>query len=270
MWSTGTRVALGISYHGVEFAGWQAQPHLAVQTVQEVLEAALASVAAKAVRTVCAGRTDAGVHGIGQVVHFDAPSARSQKAWVMGGNSRLPASVRVRWAAVVSKDFHARFSALSRRYRYVIANASVLPPHLFGLVAHYRKPLDTELMYRASRVLLGEKDFSAFRAAQCQAPHAVREIKDVGIFRAGHLVTIEIEANAFLYHMVRNIVGALQLVGAGLRPADWIEELLQEGDRSKGADTAHAAGLYLLGVKYPATLGLPAVSEVCPALAGLG
>ena len=263
-------MALGISYHGVGFAGWQAQPHLAVQTVQEVLEVALASVAAGATGTVCAGRTDAGVHGIGQIVHFDAPSARSQKAWVMGANSRMPATVRVRWAAAVSKDFHARFSAFSRRYRYVIANASVLPPHLFGLAAHYRKPLDTDLMYRASRVLLGEKDFSAFRAAQCQAPHAVREITEVAIFRVGHLVVIEIEANAFLYHMVRNIVGALQLVGAGLRPVDWIEELLRGGDRTKGADTAHAAGLYLLSVNYPEAFGIPAVSQSFHMLAGFG
>ena len=261
---------LGVGYHGAGYAGWQAQPHLSVKTVQGTLETALACVAAAPARTVCAGRTDTGVHGIGQVVHFDAPCARSQKAWVMGTNRNLPPSVRVNWAVAATSDFHARFSALSRRYRYIIANTSVLSPHLAGLVTHYRRPLDVTLMQQASQVLLGEQDFSAFRAAQCQAAHAVRDIKAVTIQRQGDLVTLEVEANAFLYHMVRNLAGALLLVGAGLRPASWVEELLACRDRTKGADTASASGLYFLGVTYPADFGLPSVVADYPLFWGLG
>ena len=260
-WDAGTRVALGISYHGSGFAGWQAQPQLAVETVQENLETALGCVAAETVTTVCAGRTDAGVHGIGQVVHFDAPCARSEKSWVMGGNRNLPDGIRVNWARQVPEDFHARFSALSRRYRYIIANRSVLPPHLAGLVSQQRRPLDVDLMHRASQCLLGEQDFSAFRAAQCQARHAVREITGVRVTRSDDLVLVDIEANAFLYHMVRNIAGALQLVGAGLRPVTWIEELLGTGDRTQGADTANASGLYLMAVSYPERFQLPVARD---------
>lgn len=263
-------MVLGVGYHGADYAGWQAQPHLSVDTVQGTLEAALGSVAATPVSTVCAGRTDTGVHGIGQVVHFDAPCARSQKAWVMGTNRNLPPSVRVNWAVVSTGDFHARFSALSRRYRYIIANTAVLSPHLAGLVTHYRRPLDVTMMQQASQVLVGEQDFSAFRAAQCQAAHAVRDIKAVTVQRHGDLVILEVEANAFLYHMVRNLAGALLLVGAGLRPVNWVRELLDCKDRTKGADTASASGLYLLGVTYPQDFGLPSVLSDYPLLGGLG
>ena len=179
----------------------------------------------------------------------------------MGGNRNLPDGIRVNWARQVPEDFHARFSALSRRYRYIIANRSVLPPHLAGLVSQQRRPLDVDLMHRASQCLLGEQDFSAFRAAQCQARHAVREITGVRVTRSDDLVLVDIEANAFLYHMVRNIAGALQLVGAGLRPVTWIEELLGTGDRTQGADTASASGLYLMAVRYPERFQLPVARD---------
>ena len=257
-WPVGGRVALGVGYHGGAFSGWQAQPHLTVQTVQETLEGALSQIANRPVATVCAGRTDTKVHGVGQVVHFDDPRGRSAKAWVMGTNSQLPPSVRVHWAASVPADFHARFSATQRRYRYIIANMPILSPHLVGLVSHVRRPLSADLMAEAARPLLGEHDFSAFRAAQCQASHATREVFELEITRRGQFILVDIAANAFLYHMVRNIVGSLMMVGKGLRPVSWLGELLVAGDRTQAADTAAADGLYLTRVSYPDGFGLPA------------
>ena len=256
-WPQGARVALGISYHGGGFCGWQAQPHLPVATVQETLEQALSKIAATSVSTHCAGRTDTGVHGVAQVVHFDDPVGRSQKAWVMGANRHLPATVRVLWAKTVPVEFHARFSAVSRHYRYVISNTAIQSPHHCGLVSHCRKPLDAEAMHEASQVLCGEHDFSAFRAAQCQAAHPVRKIQSLSVKRAGDLIFLDIEANAFLYHMVRNLVGSLQLVGSGQRPHDWIAELLIGKDRTLGGDTASAEGLYLQSITYPQDFNLP-------------
>ena len=256
-WPSGTRIALCVSYYGGEFCGWQAQPHLPVATVQNTLEQALSKIAATRVSTHCAGRTDTGVHGVAQVVHFDDPVGRSQKAWVMGCNRNLPSTVRVLWARSVSSDFHARFSAASRHYRYVISNSAILSPHHCGLVSHCRKPLDVQAMQDASQVLLGEHDFSAFRAAQCQAAHPVREIFGVSVKRIGDFVVLDIEANAFLYHMVRNLVGSLQMVGVGQRPREWIAQLLEGKDRTLGGDTASASGLYLQSIAYPEHFGLP-------------
>jgi tRNA pseudouridine38-40 synthase len=248
---------LCVSYYGGDFCGWQAQPHLPVATVQKTLEQALSKVAATPVSTHCAGRTDTGVHGAAQIVHFDDPVGRSQKAWVMGCNRNLPSTVRVLWARSVSSDFHARFSASSRHYRYIISNSAIQSPHHCGLVSHCRRPLDALAMHDASQVLLGEHDFSAFRAAQCQAAHPVRQIFGVSVNRFGDFIVLDIEANAFLYHMVRNLVGSLQMVGSGQRSREWIEELLKGKDRTLGGDTASASGLYLQSITYPEQFGLP-------------
>lgn len=253
----GTRLAARIEYHGSAFSGWQAQPHLSVDTVQETLEAALGSLAAAPVRVHAAGRTDTGVHGFAQIVHFDDPVGRSPKAWVMGTNSALPATVRVHWVQPVSSDFHARFSAQFRRYRYLIANTAVRPAQLSGLVTWYRRPLDAVVMDRSAQALVGEQDFSAFRAASCQSQSPRRDITRVAVERRGDLVAIDITANAFLHHMVRNIAGALMLVGAGLRDPAWVGELLAGRDRTVAADTAPGDGLYLIAVGYPEPFALP-------------
>lgn len=256
-WTAGTRAALRIEYHGSAYSGWQAQPHLSVVTVQECLEEALSAVANQPIRTHCAGRTDAGVHGVGQIVHFDDPVGRSAKAWVMGSNSYLPSDIRVHWVTSVTPSFHARHSALWRRYRYVIANTAVRPAQLAELVAWQRRHLDVNKMQAAAEALLGEHDFSAFRAAQCQANSPIRHIHALDLVRWRDFVLLDITANAFLHHMVRNIAGALMLVGAGHRPVSWLKELLEGRDRTLGADTASGAGLYLTGVGYPAEYALP-------------
>lgn len=259
--AAGSRVAMRVEYNGAAFHGWQAQPHLDCETVQEALEAALARIANRPIRTHCAGRTDTGVHGYGQIVHFDDVVGRSPKAWVMGTNSGLPPTVRIHWAVPVVPDFHARFSATARRYRYVIANTPVHPAQLHGLVSWYRRPLDHERMHAAAQVLVGEHDFSAFRAAQCQSNSPMRNLHAIEVSRQGDWVVIDIGANAFLHHMVRNIVGSLQMIGAGLRDVDWMQTLLLGRDRTVAADTASGSGLYLVEVTYPDHFGLPAVPE---------
>ena len=254
----GSRVVCRIEYDGRPFSGWQSQPHLAVATVQETLEAALGSIAGREVRVHCAGRTDTGVHGFGQIVHFDDPVGRSPKAWVLGANTALPPTVRVHWAQAVSADFHARFSATARRYRYLIANTAVRPALLAGQVSWCRQLLDAGAMHEAAQVLLGEQDFSAFRAASCQSPTAMRNVHEISVLRQEDFVCLDITANAFLHHMVRNIAGSLIAVGSGRRSADWLAQLLRAGDRTLAADTAPADGLYLVAVSYPESFGLPA------------
>ena len=253
----GSRVACLIEYDGSHFNGWQSQPHPNVATVQQTLEAALTSVASNPVRVHCAGRTDTGVHGVGQVIHFDDPTGRSSKNWVYGTNAYLPSSVRVHWATPVAADFHARFSAQSRRYRYIIANTPIRPALLAGRVSWQRRPLNQALMHEAAQCLLGERDFSAFQAASCQSPTAMRNVQDVSVTRAGNLIAIDIQANAFLHHMVRNIAGSLMMVGSGRQAPEWITELLEGGDRTVAADTAPPDGLYLVAVEYPDSFGLP-------------
>ncbi|EED35148.1 tRNA pseudouridine synthase A [Luminiphilus syltensis NOR5-1B] len=211
--------------------------------------------------TGCAGRTDTGVHGFAQIVHFDDPVGRSEKAWVMGTNSALPSTVRVHWAHPVEDDFHARFSAELRTYRYVIANTRVHPAQLAGLVTWVRRALDADVMNKAAQALVGEHDFSAFRAASCGANTPMRRVEQISITRRGDLVVIEIAANAFLHHMVRNIAGSLIMVGSGLRTADWFRDIFRGRDRTVAADTAAAAGLYLIHVSYPDRFGLPPVPE---------
>lgn len=209
------------------------------------------------VRVHCAGRTDTGVHAFAQVIHFDAPVERSPKAWVLGVNANLPPSVRVHWAVQVPGDFHARFSALARRYRYLIANTPVRPALLFGKVSWQRRALDHQRMHEAAQSLLGERDFSAFRAASCQSSTPMRNVHSLVVDRVGDLVVVDIAANAFLHHMVRNIVGSLMAVGTGRQPPGWIGQLLRGRDRTLAADTAPADGLYLAEVEYPAQYRLP-------------
>ena len=257
-----TRVALRVEYHGGAFNGWQAQTKLDVPTVQEALESGLSKIANSPVKTSCAGRTDTGVHASGQIVHFDDPVGRSLKSWVFGANSETPDTVSIHWAGQVTSDFHARFSATARRYRYVIANSATKPAQLTGLVTHYKRPLNAELMHEVSQALLGENDFSAFRAASCQSSTPWRNMMRISVERRGDFVMIDLEANAFLHHMVRNIVGSLLLVGAGLRDASWFFDVFEGKDRTVAGDTAAAAGLYLVGVTYPERFSIPLVGNV--------
>ena len=255
--SPGIRVAARIEYHGGHYHGWQAQPHLSVPTVQEALEASLQEIAGVSVRTTCAGRTDTGVHGFAQVVHFDDPVGRSLKAWVMGTNRHLPADIRVHWAQEVGEAFHARFSATARRYRYIICNTPTQPALLHDLVTWYRHALDAELMNDTAEILLGEHDFSAFRAASCQASSPNRCVTACTVTRQGDYVIVDITANAFLHHMVRNIVGSLLAVGSQSSSVEWFEGVLSSRDRTQAADTAPPEGLYLVDVAYPTAFRLP-------------
>ena len=206
---------------------------------------------------VCAGRTDAGVHGTGQVVHFDSDAPREMKSWIMGGNTNLPRDVTIRWAVPVSDDFHARFSATHRRYRYIIHNSKMRPAILHHGVTHVHRPLDEEKMHEAAQALLGEQDFTSFRASLCQSKTPFRNVTNVTVYRQGQYVIIDIKANAFLHHMVRNITGSLVEIGAGEQPIEWISQLLALKDRSKAASTAKPNGLYLVDVTYPEEHDLP-------------
>ncbi len=254
--SSGVRIALGIEYDGTDFLGWQRLGH--GPAIQAVVEEALAFVAAAPVRVVCAGRTDAGVHARCQVIHFDTSAERCERAWVLGVNSRLPPSIAVRWAVRVPGDFHARFSARARRYRYRILNRAVRPALEARYLTWERVPLRAEAMHAAAQALVGEHDFSAFRSVGCQAHSARRRVHAIDVVRDGDEVVLEIEANAFLHHMVRNIVGSLLPIGRGERPVAWIAELLAGGDRARAGPTAPARGLTFLGPLYPPGWGLPA------------
>ena len=257
------RYALGVEYDGSGFSGWQRltkpwEPDKRHEpTVQAALEMALGFVAGAPVDTVCAGRTDAGVHAVCQVVHFDSPVLRAPRSWVLGTTSRLPPAVCVRWCVPVSQDFHARFSARARRYRYRLLNRPVRPALQRQYLSWERRPLEADAMHQAALSLLGHHDFSAFRTAHCQAPHARRDLQSIQVRREGDIVEIEVQANAFLHHMVRNIVGSLLLVGCGERPQEWIGELLAGGDRTVAGPTAPSAGLVFLGPRYPAQWQLP-------------
>ena len=245
------RIALTVEYDGSRFNGWQLQRGSDVNSVQAVLERAVSAVADSPVRLHCAGRTDSGVHATNQVVHFDCANLRSTRSWVLGCNANLPASVAVRSAQLVSPEFHARFSALSRRYRYIIYNSTVRHAVAAAYLTWVRQPLEVELMQLEAQALLGEQDFSSFRAAACQSRTPMRQVDFIEVFRRGDLVVVDIQANAFLHHMVRNIVGTLVAVGRGQCEAGWVAELLSLKDRTRAADTAPASGLYLVGVNYP-------------------
>jgi len=249
------RIALGVEYDGASFAGWQSQPH--GNTVQDALERALGAVAGTGIRTVCAGRTDAGVHASAQVVHFDTDVRRPTSAWVRGVNSHLPPAVAVRWAQPMPDEFHARFSARARSYRYLLVNRPVRPAILHGRAGWHHAPLDIDAMAAATVHVLGEHDFSSFRAASCQANSPIKIVHSAAIVRNSDLIVFDITANAFLHHMVRNLVGALVEVGKGRHTSDWLAELLATCDRSRAAATFDAAGLYLVGVDYGPGWQLP-------------
>jgi len=249
------RIVVGIEYDGRGFQGWETQCN--GPTVQQALESALTRVADAPLHTVCAGRTDSGVHALAQVAHFDTDAERDELAWVQGTNSYLPESISVLWARRARDDFHARFSAERRYYRYVILNRDVRPATLTGRVTWEYRTLDVQAMKRAARSLIGEHDFSAFRAAGCQARHAVRRIHELTISRRGPFVILEISANAYLQHMVRNITGVLVAIGNGQHPPGWAAEVLASRDRRCAGVTAKASGLYLIGVRYPERFALP-------------
>jgi len=243
------RVALRLAYDGASFTGWQTQP--AGTGVQDRVEAALAGIAGHPVATVCAGRTDAGVHALAQVLHFDTGADRPQSAWVRGVNALLPDAVAVQACRVVDQAFSARYSALRRAYGYLIYRGAHRHPMYSNRAAWCFRTLDVARMAQAGAALVGEHDFSAFRSSQCQAASPVRTLARLAIRESGPLVVLEVEANAFLHHMVRNIVGALVWVGLGRRPPEWVAELLAGGDRTAGAPTYAPQGLYLTGVEYP-------------------
>lgn len=250
------RYALGVEYDGGAFHGWQ-RVEAGVRSVQETLETALSSVADHDVRVTCAGRTDAGVHARCQVVHFDSDARRDPRAWALGTTSRLPADVSALWCREVPEAFNARFSALARRYRYRILNRQIRPAFEHQYLTWELRPLDHERMHAAAQALLGEHDFEAFRSSQCQASHARREVQAIALGRIGDEVVMDIQANAFLHHMVRNIVGSLLLVGRGERPVEWLGELLAGRDRTRAGPTAPATGLVFVSPLYAANWALP-------------
>jgi len=244
-----------VEYEGSQFCGWQRQLHCT--GVQQVVEKALSSVAAEPVRVACAGRTDTGVHAWNQVIHFDTTAIRASRNWMLGANANLPPSVRLHWVDEMPAQFHARFSAVSRTYRYLIVNRRVKPAVMHSGLSWCRYPLSAQPMAEAAQALLGEQDFSAFRGAGCQSNTPMRNVKSIEVFQQGDIIAIEICANAFLLHMVRNIAGALMEVGRGTQQANWIGRLLEGRDRTQSAATAPAAGLYLIDVGYPAQFALP-------------
>ncbi len=250
------RIALGIEYEGTDFLGWQ---RLRVgASVQGAVERALTQVAAHPVLVSCAGRTDTGVHGRCQVVHFDTDAQRPMRGWVLGACSNLPTAVAVLWAQPVAPEFHARYAARSRRYAYRLLNRPIRAALDARFVAWERLPLDAERMHAAAQVLLGAHDFTAFRALSCQAKHPCRSVLAVSVHRSGEEVCVEIEANGFLHHMVRNIVGSLLMIGRGERPLEWMGELLAGCNRQVAGPTALASGLTFIGPRYEARWGLPA------------
>ncbi len=249
------RIALGVEYDGSRFCGWQTQPQGCA--VQDALERALAQVASGPVDTVCAGRTDAGVHALDQVVHFDTAAERPETAWVRGVNALLPSVCAVNWSRRVADDFHARYSAVARCYRYLLLNHPVRPAADAERVGWFHLSLDLEKMQRAARLLIGEHDFSAFRSAECQARTPVRTLMQLDVARRGEYVVFDLRANAFLHHMVRNIVGCLVYVGKGKYPPEWLGEVLAGRDRKRAAPTFDAAGLYLSRAVYEAHWGFP-------------
>lgn len=252
------KIALGIEYDGTHFYGWQRQQ--AVPSIQQSVETSLSEIANHSIDVFCAGRTDAGVHATGQVIHFETTSQRELSAWTLGLNSRLPKSICVRWAKSVNEDFHARFSATARRYRYIIYNSPLRSAILNSEITHIHLPLDSEKMHQAGQFLLGEHDFSSFRAAQCQSHSPCRNVHHIIVKRVGDYIVIDIQANAFVHHMVRNIVGSLCEVGYGNRPKEWMLELLESKDRTKAAVTGKPNGLYLVSVTYPEHFDIPKVN----------
>jgi tRNA pseudouridine38-40 synthase len=266
------RVALGLSYAGQTYEGWQSQPNGC--TVQDHLEAALSSFATQPVRTLCAGRTDSGVHGLMQVVHFDTPIHRDMQSWVRGTNTTLPSDIAVQWAQEVPDSFHARGSALSRRYAYIVLQSPVRPSLEAGRVGWVYRPMHIEPMQEAAQCLLGEHDFTSFRASSCQALSPVKNIMHIGIQRIGQSEDsaywrFDFQASAFLHHMIRNLMGCFVAIGQGLQPPEWMQAVLQARSRKVAAPTFSPDGLYFLGPVYDSAWGLPMRTTVYDSLPGL-
>lgn len=253
------RIAAGVEYDGSGFCGWQSQ--IGVRTAQDCIEKAVSNVADHKIKVVCAGRTDTGVHSVGQVIHFDSRVQRSMRSWVLGSNANLPRDICLCWAKLVNERFHARFSAISRQYRYVIVNRRTRPAVLQDHVTWQHRYLDEKIMYRAGKLLEGEHDFSSFRALACQSKTPVRHVYEVAVLRQGQYVYLDVRANGFLHHMVRNIAGVLMAVGSGERPATWVSDLLSLRDRTQGGVTAPPQGLYFSGVEYAPGFDLPPLPE---------
>lgn len=250
------RVVLAIEYNGCAFHGFQKQAH-GIDTVQDNLERALSEVANEPITLICAGRTDAGVHATDQIIHFDTLSSRPLKAWTKGVNALLPDSVCVKWAMPVSPYFHARFSATSRTYRYLICCSPARPALGADQLTWERRSLNVDVMRQASQTLIGEHDFTSFRAVRCQAKNPIRRVHHIEILEQGDLLCVEIKANAFLHHMVRNIIGVLLEVGCGKESVEWVAQVLALKDRANAGTMAKPNGLHLVGVEYPEHFGLP-------------
>lgn len=253
------RIVLALEYNGSSFCGWQSQPGGC--GVQDALESALVEMAGHTLRVIAAGRTDAGVHALNQVVHFDTQTCRPASAWVRGVNAKLPASLRVLWAQEVDDDFHARFDATSRSYQYLLVNSAVAPAVLSGRAGWFHHPLDLRLMQEAANYLLGEHDFSAFRAAECQAKSPIKHMHQADISRQGDSILFEFRAGAFLHHQVRNMIGTLVYIGKGRYPPEYMKTLLDGRDRSLAPPTFSPDGLYLVGVSYDEKWKLPATQR---------
>ncbi|HJH24782.1 MAG TPA: tRNA pseudouridine(38-40) synthase TruA [Paenalcaligenes hominis] len=262
------RMALGLCYDGSAWQGWQTQP--SGRTLQDQLEKVLQQFLAHPVSTVCAGRTDAGVHALNQVVHLETPAQRTPESWIRGLNALLPSSMSVQWAHAVPEHFHARFSAQRRRYVYVLRNERVRSPLVHQRVGWVFQPLNYAAMQDAAQRLLGTHDFSAFRSAECQAASPVRTLMQLTIHHHAPWFVFEFEANAFLHHMIRNLMGALVYIGMGRQPSTWVDELLRDKDRKRAAPTFSAEGLYLAGVDYAPEFGLPTSSSLALSSSLLG
>jgi tRNA pseudouridine38-40 synthase len=253
------RVAAIIEYDGTEYAGWQSQVHSA--SIQDAVQTALSFVAGQPVLAICAGRTDSGVHALGQVIHFDTAALRTPRAWVLGANTKLPPSIALQWAGEVTLGFHARHRAIRRVYRYLIVNRSARSALQRTRAAWIHRPLDAAAMHTAAQALIGEHDFSAFRSVECQSKTAVRRIESIEVRRDGDYLWLEIVANAYLHHMVRNIVGTLLDMQARADPGGAMAEVLASADRRYAGVTAPAAGLYLWRVEYPPQFAIPALQS---------
>jgi tRNA pseudouridine38-40 synthase len=260
--ASNTRIALAIEYDGSAFNGWQKQSSPEVKTIQSTLETVLSQIADSEIGTVCAGRTDAGVHATCQVVHFDTPIDRGNNAWVRGANSLLPETIRVLWARNVKPEFHARYSATARCYYYILYLRETPSAIMAGRTTHVRESLDIPVMHEAAQALLGEQDFSVFRAAACQSNSPFRNISHASVSRQHGFVVFKVQANAFLQHMVRNIAGVLLDIGRGQHSAGWVKELIAGGDRTQSSMTAPPDGLYLVGVAYPPAFGLSSTTQI--------
>lgn len=249
------RYALGIEYDGSNYCGWQRQKSVA--SVQEALEKALSKIANEPIEVICAGRTDTGVNATNQVVHFDTNNYRKDVAWTLGVNTNLPKDIAVTWVKAVDETFHARFSATSRRYRYIILNRPRRPALFASGITFNHQPLDEKLMHQAAQSLVGEHDFTSFRTVHCQAPTAVRTIEHCNVTRHGEYLMIDVKGNAFLHHMIRNIAGSLMRVGNQLETVEWIAEVLAAKNRCVAGMTASPCGLYFVDVIYPEQYQLP-------------